>query len=193
MQLMAVQAILSLADTIYLQFPYQQIQASPLRGESMGSRQYTKQGSLTRASASALELSLENTGVPMFDMAVRALARRTLMAGVFHEGMTIFEEGSRDSRTGVSQAIETATGRRWILGPADRDQFSVLPGGDVNAQMFPADPGVLSRIYERAVQVLGREGICEMDIKLGTGFLFLVLVLSTVAIAVVQVLTYVNG
>lgn len=147
MQLLAKQGILSLADNIYLQFPYQQIQASPLNAESMGSRHYQKTatfgmgGSMSRMAPAALELSMESTGVPLFDMAIRILARRTLMAGVFHEGMTIFEEGSRDSRSGVSQAIENATGRRWILGPADRDQFSLLPGGDVNAQAFPADPG----------------------------------------------------
>lgn len=149
MQLLAKQGILSLADSIYLQFPYQQAQASPFNSETLGGYTYQKNstfgmgGSMSRLAPAALELSLDTTGIPLFDLAVRTLARRTLAAGIFHEGMSLFEEGERKSAMGASMFTETTTGRRWILGPEDHNNFvGPVFGGDVNGQMFPQDPGI---------------------------------------------------
>lgn len=149
MQSLAVNGILSLADNIYLQFPYQQAQASPFNSESIGSYHYQKNatfgmgGSMSRLAPAALELSMDTTGIPLFDLAVRTLARRTLAAGVFHEGVTVFDEGERKSAMGAALFTENSTGRRFVLGPEDRNNLvGPLSGGDVNAPGFPQDPGI---------------------------------------------------
>ena len=147
MQLLASQGILSLADMIYLQFPYQQAQASPFNSETLGSYTYQKQstigvgGSMSRMAASALELSMDKTGNVLFDLAVQMLARRTLASGVYSGSVMLFEEGDRAENVGARLDEDGLTGQRWIVGPADRDRFSIFPG-DINAQAFPMDPGV---------------------------------------------------
>lgn len=143
---LAQQGILALADTIYLQFPYQQAQASPLNSETVGSYSYQKTmtmgmgGSMSRLAPAALELSMATTGVPLFDMAVQLLALRTIASGVFHEGVSVFEEGERRGSMGAALYYEDDDGRRWVLGPEDHNMRS-LPF-DMNAQSFPMDPGI---------------------------------------------------
>jgi hypothetical protein len=89
----------------------------------------------------AMELSMGTTGVQLFDMAVQLLSLRTIASGVFHDGMSLFEEGERKSALGAGLYItEDGTGRRWILGPEDHDNIN-FPF-DVNSQGFPGDPGV---------------------------------------------------
>lgn len=145
-QVLATQGIASLADNIYLQFPYQQAQASPLNSETIGSYSYQKSfgmgmgGSMSRMAPAALELSLDKTGIPLFDLAVQLLALRTIGSGVFHEGLSVFEEGERKSALGAAMFFEDDNGRRWILGPEDHNNQAVP--FDINAQAFPMDPGI---------------------------------------------------
>jgi hypothetical protein len=143
---LALNGICALADSIYLQFPYQQAMASPLNSETLGSYTFEKVagmgmgGSMSRMAPAALELSMATTGIPLFDMAVQLLALRTIASGVFHEGMSVFEEGERRAALGSALYFETDDGRRWILGPEDHNLLNAP--FDVNAQSYPADPGV---------------------------------------------------
>jgi hypothetical protein len=133
---LANKGILSLADYLYLRQPYQGMIANPVQSETIGSYSYSK--SAGGPVPGLMGPSLEGTGVTMFDLAVQYLAKRERAGGVYHEGITLFEEGGR-----VDQAAlytEDATGRRWVLGPADVNQVSVP--WDVNAMEFPHDPGV---------------------------------------------------
>jgi hypothetical protein len=144
--MLALQGICALADSIYLQFPYQQAQASPMNSETIGSYSYTKEatsgagGAMYRMQAGAQELSMGTTGIPLFDTAVQLLSLRTIASGVFAEGMSVFEEGERRSALGSGLFIEDDNGRRWILGPEDHNLYN-FPF-DVNAQSFPSDPGI---------------------------------------------------
>jgi hypothetical protein len=148
-QLLALQGILALADSIYLQFPYQQVMASPLNNESAGSYNYAKaafggsSGSMSRMAPAALELSLEKTNIVLFDLAIQMLSLRTRAGGVFHGSVRVFEEGERSIQMGgVLFFEEDSTGQRFILGPEDHNLFSVFPGLDINAPSFPQDPGI---------------------------------------------------
>jgi hypothetical protein len=125
-RLLAQQGILALADDTYLKQPYQAVMASPLNNETIGSYSYSKNaygggGTMSRMAPAALELKMEQTGVMLFDLALQYLARRTRTGGVFSESIGLFEEGPRDERVGAGMFIEDGTGRRWILGPDDRD------------------------------------------------------------------------
>lgn len=145
MQQLAQTGIAALADDLYLKFPYQQAMASPLQSETIGSYSYQKAfqsmgGSMSRMAPAALELSMAQTGIALFDMAVQILARRTLTSGVFSEAMSVFDEGERSDKLGAALYIEDDNGRRYILGPEDHDRVG-LPF-DTNAQSFPMDPGV---------------------------------------------------
>lgn len=152
-QLLATQGILALADSIYLQFPYQQVIASPLNNESAGSYTYAKaafggsSGSMSRMAPAALELSLEKTNIVLFDLAIQMLSLRTRAGGVFHGAVSVFDEGERNPALGGTMffeedALPGQTGRRWILGPEDHNLFSVFPGMDINAPSYPQDPGI---------------------------------------------------
>lgn len=142
---LALYGICALADSIYLQFPYQQAMASPLNSETIGSYSYQKDasmgsgGSMSKLAPAAMELSMATTGIPLFDMAVQLLALRTIASGVFHGGMSLFEDGERKAAMG-SVVYENEDGRRFVLGPEDREN-SPFPF-DYNSQSFPSDPGV---------------------------------------------------
>jgi hypothetical protein len=134
---LAIQGILAMADYVYLRQPYQQVIASPLTSENIGSYSYAKAASQVGRNAAALEVTGENTGITLYDLAVQFLAKRTRAGGVSTGGITVFEEGSEiDS---AQMMIRNGDGRICILGPSDRDQFDIP--FDVNAESFPVDPG----------------------------------------------------
>jgi hypothetical protein len=141
---LALNGICSLADNIYLSFPYQGVQASPLNSETVGTWSYTKTvmtGAGSRAlAANAMELSMASTGIALFDMAVQLLALRTIASGVFHGGTTVFDHGERRAALGEIMIHEGADGRRYILGPGDENLID-FPF-DYNGQSFPGDPGI---------------------------------------------------
>lgn len=139
--LLAIQAILAMGDWIYLRQPYQQIIAAPLQTERIGSYSYSKAEQQTMRNAAAISLSLETTGVVMYDLAVKMLSKRTRAGGVYSGGITVFDGSADLSQTGDTQLLQrTSDGRLVILGPADRDQFDIP--FDVNSEMFPMDPGM---------------------------------------------------
>ncbi len=141
---LALYGICSLADSIYLQFPYQGVVASPLNSETVGTWSYTKEatsgagGSAYRLQAGAMELSMASTGIPMFDLAVQLLALRTIASGVYHGGTTVFDHGEHRRAMGAVMVYEGPDGRRAIMGPEDENlmQFPF----DINGESFPGDP-----------------------------------------------------
>lgn len=134
---LAIQGILAMADYVYLRQPYQQVIASPLTSETIGSYSYAKAASQVGRNAAALEVTGENTGVIMYDLAVQFLAKRTRAGGVYHGGITVFEEGSEIDQ--AQMLIRDSDGRICILGPADRDKIDAP--FDVNAESFPVSSG----------------------------------------------------
>jgi hypothetical protein len=136
-QQLANMGVIALADYLYLRHPYQQVLANPLQSEQIGSYEYSKPAQTAARNAQAIEVNAEKTGVDMFDLAVRLLARRRRANGVFYGQITGFEHWARDDQAKISWDDE---GQRWILmGPADRDQQE-LQFFDVNSQAFPSDP-----------------------------------------------------
>jgi hypothetical protein len=138
-QLLANSGVMAMADWLYLRWPYQQVLASPLQSETIGSYSYSKPIQEMARNAQALEVTSEKTGVDMFDLAVRMLARRTRANGVFYGQITGFEHFARDDTARIKW--DPKEGRMVLTGPADHDQVD-LQFFDVNAQVFPQDPGV---------------------------------------------------
>jgi hypothetical protein len=137
-QLLADQGVLAMADWLYLRWPYQQVLASPLQNETIGSYSYSKPIQEMARNAQAIEVTAEKTGVDMFDLAVRMLAKRTRANGVFFGSITGFEHFARDDQAQIKW--DPREGRMVLMGPADYNQVD-LQMFDVNAEVFPADPG----------------------------------------------------
>lgn len=136
-QQLANMGVMAMADHLYLRWPYQQVIANPLQNETIGSYSYSKPIQEIARNAQAIEVTAEKTGVDMFDLAMRMLAKRTRASGVFFGQITGFEHTGRDDLAKIRWDDDD---QQWILfGPADRDQVD-LQFFDVNAQMFPQDP-----------------------------------------------------
>jgi hypothetical protein len=138
-QLLANMGVMAMADWLYLRWPYQQVIASPLQNETIGSYSYSKPIQEMARNAQALEVTSEKTGVDMFDLAVRRLAKRRSMNGVFFGQITGFEHFGRDD--GARVKWDPKEGRMVLVGPADFNKID-FQFFDVNAQSFPTDPGV---------------------------------------------------
>jgi hypothetical protein len=136
-QSLASMGIMAMADWLYLRWPYQQVMASPLQNETIGSYSYSKPIQEMARNAQAIEVTSEKTGVDMFDLAIRRLARRSSLAGVFFGQITGFEHFARDDAARVKW--DPHEGRLMLVGPADRDQYDSQMFS-VSAEMFPADP-----------------------------------------------------
>jgi hypothetical protein len=138
-QLLANSGVMAMADWLYLRWQYQQVIASPLQNETIGSYSYSKPIQEMARNAQAIEVTSEKTGVDMFDLAVRMLAKRTRANGVFYGQISGFEIFARDESARIKFSERH---QRWeLLGPEDFDQVD-LQMFDVNAQAFPQDPGV---------------------------------------------------
>jgi hypothetical protein len=137
-QLLANMGVMAMADYLYLRWPYQQVLASPLQAEEIGSYSYSKPVQAQARNAQAIEVNADKTGVDMFDLAVRRLARRRAMNGVFFGQITGFEKRARSDETWIH--LDEETGRMELVGPADRDQYDFPMGYSINAESFPADP-----------------------------------------------------
>jgi hypothetical protein len=138
-QVLAMQGVMAMADWLYLRWPYQQVIASPLQDEVVGSYSYSKPVQEMARNAQAIEVTAERTGVDMFDLAVRMLARRQRANGVFYGQITGFEHHARDDVARIKW--DKRENRLVLTGPADRDQFDIQ-FFDVNAPSFPVDPGI---------------------------------------------------
>lgn len=135
-QLLANMGVMAMADHIYLRWPYAQVIASPLNNETIGSYSYSKPIQEIARNAQALEVTAEKTGVDMFDLAMRMLAKRTRANGVFSGQITGFEHFARDDAARIRWDEHLGT---YVLeGPADRDKID-MQFFDVNAEAFPHD------------------------------------------------------
>lgn len=140
-QQLANSGVMAMADYLYLRWPYQQVLASPMQNETIGSYSYSKPVQEMARNAQAIEVTAERTGVDMFDLAVRLLARRTRANGVFFGQITGFEWHHHERDEGAWIKWDKHEQRLVLTGPADRDQFD-LQFFDINAPVFPMDPGV---------------------------------------------------
>jgi hypothetical protein len=155
-QQLAQWGICSYADYLFLRQPYQQVIANPMQNESIGSYNYSKPMAEMARNAQAMEVTGEGTGVYLFDLSVRMLARRTRASGVFHGGVTVFERTSGPGREGgysesdahmavrfdgAGLFLDRYDGRWVVRGP---DEFNLVDWQmiDINAEIFPSDPGV---------------------------------------------------
>jgi hypothetical protein len=138
-QQLANMGVMAMADWLYLRWPYQQVMASPLQNETIGSYSYSKPVQEMARNAQAIEVTSEKTGVDMFDLAIRRLAKRSSLDGVYFGQITGFERHSRSDQVEIKW--DPREGRMVLTGPADRDQMD-MQWFDVNAQSFPMDPGV---------------------------------------------------
>lgn len=135
-QQMVLFGVMDMADYIYLRQPYQQVIASPLTNESVGSYSYGKAQQQVGRNAAALELGAETTGRIWYDLAYQLLAKRTRAGGVFSGGITVFEEGSKIDQAEIMIRVED--NRLVLVGPQDVNQRTVP--FDINSQIFPMDP-----------------------------------------------------
>jgi hypothetical protein len=156
--LLARMGICAMAAYLYYRQPYQQAIAGPFQSETIGSYNYAKGMAEMARNAQAAEVLSEQTGVPMYDLAVRFLALRTRAGGVFSGGVTMFERtpgldrygagwGEEEGRTAVrfdgaglfvSRGPWDGENRYIIKGP---DEFNQMDWQmfDVNAESFPLD------------------------------------------------------
>lgn len=136
-QLLANMGIMAMGDYLYLRWPYAQALASPLQSETIGSYSYSKPVEQMARNAQAIEVTSEKTGVDMFDLAIRRLARRQSMNGVFFGQITGFEHYARDDLAYVKW--DPREGRMVLVGPADHDKID-FQFFSINAESFPQDP-----------------------------------------------------
>jgi hypothetical protein len=137
-QQLANMGVMAMADYLYLRWPYQQVIASPLQTEEIGSYSYSKPVQVQARNAQAIEVTADKTGVDMFDLAIRRLARRRAMNGVFFGQVTGFEKRARSDEVWIH--FDGESGRLELVGPADRDQYDFPVGYSISAEVFPADP-----------------------------------------------------
>jgi hypothetical protein len=136
-QQLANMGVMAMADYLYLRWPYAQVLASPLQAETIGSYSYSKPVQEMARNAQAIEVTSEQTGVPMFDLAIRRLARRQSLTGVFFGQITGFEHTGRDDLAYVKW--DPDEGRMVLVGPADHDQID-MNFFSISAESFPSDP-----------------------------------------------------
>lgn len=133
-QLLSTNGILAMADHLYLEQPFRQVNASPFQGETVGSYSYSKPASTIRGTAGALSLKGEQTSVVWYDLAVQMLSKRDLAGGVYVgqvQGLEMSDFGDQ----GVQVMINTATNELLLQGPSGRD-WMPLPF-DINADSGP--------------------------------------------------------
>jgi hypothetical protein len=136
-QALANMGVMAMADYLYLRWPYAQVLASPLQAETIGSYSYSKPVQEMARNAQAIEVTSEQTGVQMFDLAIRRLARRQAMNGVFFGQVTGFEHTGRDDLAYVKW--DPREQRMVLVGPADHDKID-FQFFSISAESFPADP-----------------------------------------------------
>lgn len=122
-QSLAVNAILEMADRIYLEQPYATVRASPYNSESIGSYSYSKGTTAYKAK------NHEPTGLFWWELAVEELSlvdRSLVTSGA----VTVFDNDS--------MYTDDITSRKTVLGPADMCMPDIPY--DVNAEKYPRDP-----------------------------------------------------
>jgi hypothetical protein len=123
-------AIMAMADRIYLERPFRQVNGNPFSSETIGSYSYSKgtRMEVTRMSAASKAIGMESTGIMWWDICVRQLAARIdsgFAAGQVH----VFEVNSEQWQV----TRDPDTGELYLLGPADHNQEVGALGFFVNA------------------------------------------------------------
>lgn len=136
-QQLANMGIMAMADYLYLRWPYQQVLANPLASETIGSYSYSKPLQEFARNAQAIEVNAEKTGIDMFDLALRRLAKRQQMNGVAFGQVTGFEHFGKDDLAYVKWDPREC--RLVLVGPADHDKTD-LQFFSISAEIFPSDP-----------------------------------------------------
>jgi hypothetical protein len=138
-QTLATTGICAMADYLYLRQPYQSVIAGPMQGETIGSYSYSKPVAEMTRNAAALEVKGEDTGVPMYDLAVQLLSRRSIAGGVYSGAISVFDRvHDKDDKAQLKLHKDPCTGQLVLLGPSD---FNVIdfPVFDLNSESFPHD------------------------------------------------------
>ncbi len=142
-QLLANQGIVAYADYIYLRWPYQAAIASPMLNETIGSYSYGKPPPVEMRNVQAQELSVSSVGVPMWDLAVQYLSKRTRAAGVYFGQIRAFDTNRDAAYDQVVVCRDNRTGQLSLLGPADFNRENIPGFGmGINGEGYPQDPGV---------------------------------------------------
>lgn len=131
---LAYNGILAMADHLYLQQPFREIEAAPLQDGSMGSAHWAKPVVYVRGSAAANALKGEETGILWYDLAVQTLSLRTRRGGVFWGGVSLLE------RVDECELVVDENGRQYILGPSDLNNTPTF--FDINADSYPGGAGI---------------------------------------------------
>lgn len=141
--LLAQQGILAYADYVYLRHPYQQVEASPLLSETIGSYSYSKPPPIEMRNVQAQELGVTLTGVDLWDIAIQYLSKRQRAAGVFFGQVKVFDRDGYDPLAVTMVRRNRETGELELLGPMDLNRLNIplLGVPDINAENFPSDPG----------------------------------------------------
>lgn len=142
-QSLATTGICALADYIYLRMPYQQVIASPMQDESIGSYHYSKPIQEMARNAAALEVTGESLGIPMFDLAVQLLSKRTIAGGVYSAAVRVFDlkaDDSADYKAQLRVVTDPCTGTLYVAGPGEMNQIDFPGFVDINSEVFPVSP-----------------------------------------------------
>lgn len=139
-QVLALNGICAMADYIYLRQPYRQVLASPLMNETVGSYSYGKAMQEMARNAQALEVTSEQTGVVFYDLAIQYLSKRQRAGGVFHGGITLFEDRWDPDDEQIRMEIREEDGRLVIVGPSEINRFDQPLDINSDYGSFPMDP-----------------------------------------------------
>ncbi len=118
-ELLAINAILEMADRLYLDQPHASVKASPFQSETIASYSYSKTSAASKAREGV------HTGLFWWDLAVDELTRaeRSLVAS---GSVAAFEDGVADNSDGT----------RFVLTPVDTATVAWL-GMDDNVELRP--------------------------------------------------------
>ncbi len=126
--LLALNAILQMADEIYLKQPWVPVMAKPVQSETIGSYTYNKGLGAFRETPAFLKAQIgHSTGLLWWDLAVREF------------GSVLMAEAGAISVFDRSADVELDdTGRHVFTGPADKD--TMITPFDINSPAWPAPP-----------------------------------------------------
>jgi hypothetical protein len=126
-QQLAQMGILAFADVLVLQQPYKDAEFSPFQSQNAGSVSWSKPVSYIRGNAQSNALKGESTGIVMFDYAVRFLALRTQMGGVFSSALTMKWD---DDSVWIDH--DHFTDEHKLTGPAEHNRDGLLGFGTIS-------------------------------------------------------------
>lgn len=146
--MMARLAVLSMADHLVLEQPFQKAVAAPFNSENIGSYSYSKSGGRASAVQSAVSKG-EATGVMWFDIAVQQLGQAEHMLDMpMSGGIEVFEwdarfaKGQGHNRRLLSPMLEAEL-RRRLYRSTLVPLVEGAPAGDFGFEEDTENPGYL--------------------------------------------------